>query len=234
MKSLSQKLKNCFLAGLAIISFAASVGYAAQRGTAVIPKPQKITFQEGHFFTIRPDTVIVTNKAAMPTALQLQNAIAQATGYSLTVKIPRSNVRDENCITVIVSSDKANHGREGYRLAVTTSRVVIIAADNAGAFYAFQTIRQLLPVQFYSKTPVKGIDWKIPCVLIEDYPRFVWRGAMLDLARYYMPREFVKKFIDLMALHKMNSLQLHLTDDQGWRIEIKKYPKLTEVGAWRS
>lgn len=233
MKSLSQKLLNCSLAGLAIISFAALTGYAGQRETAIIPRPQKITFQKGHFFTIKPDTVIVTNKAAMPTALQLQNAIAQATGYSLTVKIPRSDVRDENCITVIVSSDKANHSREGYRLAVTTSRVVIIAADNAGAFYAFQTLRQLLPVQFFSKTPVKGIDWKIPCVLIEDYPRFVWRGAMLDLARYYMPKEFVKKFIDLLALHKMNSLQLHLTDDQGWRIEIKKYPRLTEVGAWR-
>ncbi len=231
MKSSSQKLKNWFLAGLAIISFAASVGYAAQRGTAVIPKPQRIIFQKGQFFTIKPDTVILADKAAMPTANQLRNAITQATGYSLTVQKPREI--HENRIVIILDSDKARLGREGYRLAVTTAQVVIIAADSAGAFYAFQTLRQLLPVQFFSKTPVKGIDWKIPCVLIEDYPRFAWRGAMLDLARYYMPKEFVKKFIDLMALHKMNSLQLHLTDDQGWRIEIKKYPRLTEVGAWR-
>jgi hexosaminidase len=231
MKSLPQKLKNCFLAGLAIILFAASVGYAAQRGTAVIPKPQKITFQKGHFFTIKPDTVILADKAATPTARQLQNAIAQATGYSLTVKPP--HVMRENYIIIILGPDLTRLGSEGYHLMIMPKKVVITAADNAGAFYAFQTLRQLLPVQFFSKTPVKGIDWKIPCVLIEDYPRFAWRGAMLDLARYYMPKEFVRKFIDLMAMHKMNSLQLHLTDDQGWRIEIKKYPRLTEVGAWR-
>ena len=232
MENLLLKLMGSSLVGLAIISFAASVGYAVQRETAIIPRPQKITFHKGHFFTIRPDTVILADKAAMPTADQLRNAIAQATGYFLTVQMPRAI--HENCISILLDSDLAHLGREGYRLSVTTPQMVITAADNAGAFYAFQTIRQLLPVQFYSKTPVRGIDWKIPCVQIEDYPRFAWRGALLDLGRYYMPKEFVKKFIDLLALHKMNSLQLHLTDDQGWRIEIKKYPKLTEVGAWRS
>ena len=233
MNNLLRKLMNCSLAGLAIISFAASVGYAAQRETAVIPRPQKITFHKGQFFTIKPDTVILADKAAMPTANQLRNAIAQATGYSLTVKPPHA--MRENYIAIMLDSGMAQLGvkEEGYHLLVATSHVMIMAADNAGVFYAFQTLRQLLPVQIFSKTPVRGIDWKIPCVLIEDYPRFVWRGAMLDLARYYMPKEFVKKFIDLLALHKMNSLQLHLTDDQGWRIEIKKYPKLTEVGAWR-
>ncbi|MGH7220984.1 MAG: beta-N-acetylhexosaminidase, partial [Nitrospiraceae bacterium] len=80
---------------------------------------------------------------------------------------------------------------------------------------------------------MSNIDWAVPCVQIEDYPQFQWRGALLDVARHFMPKEFVKKFIDLLALHKLNSFQWHLTDDQGWRIEIKKYPKLTQIGAWR-
>lgn len=80
---------------------------------------------------------------------------------------------------------------------------------------------------------MSNADWTVPCVQIDDYPRFQWRGALLDAARHFMPKEFIKKFIDLLALHKMNSFQWHLTDDQGWRIEIKKYPKLTQIGAWR-
>jgi hexosaminidase len=104
--------------------------------------------------------------------------------------------------------------------------VEIRALKPAGVFYGCQTLLQLL-----SKTS-EG-KWQIPCVEIEDYPRFRWRGMHLDVCRHFMPAEFVKKYIDLLAMHKMNTLHWHLTDDQGWRIEIKKYPKLTEVGAWR-
>jgi hexosaminidase len=101
-------------------------------------------------------------------------------------------------------------------------------------FYAFQTLRQLLPVEIFSSAVVSGTRWVIPCVTIEDQPRFKWRGLMLDSSRYFMPVPFIKKFIDAMSLHKMNIFHWHLTDDQGWRLEIKKYPKLTEVGAWRA
>jgi hexosaminidase len=119
-------------------------------------------------------------------------------------------------------------------LEVTPAVVTITAASSAGVFYAFQTLRQLLPGEIFSPAVVAGVRWAIPCVTIEDYPRFKWRGLMLDSSRYFMPKAFIKKFIDALALHKMNIFHWHLTDDQGWRLEIKKYPKLTEVGAWRA
>lgn len=109
---------------------------------------------------------------------------------------------------------------EGYELTVTANRVVIRAPHPAGLFYGTQTLRQLLP-------------GPIPCLHIEDQPRFPWRGAMLDVGRHFFPKEFVKRYLDLLAFHKLNTLHLHLTDDQGWRIEIKKHPKLTSVGSWR-
>ena len=96
-----------------------------------------------------------------------------------------------------------------------------------------QTLRQLLPTEIFSQKKIRNVDWKIPCVNITDSPRFGWRGAMLDVSRHFMPIEFVKKLLDLLALHKLNVFHWHLSDDQGWRIEIKKYPKLTSVGAWR-
>jgi hexosaminidase len=126
-----------------------------------------------------------------------------------------------------------NLGDEGYSLQVTPASITIAAPQQAGIFYGIQTLRQLFPPQVFSDTPVEGVRWMIPCVRIKDYPQFRWRGMHLDVARHFMPKEFVLKFIDLVALHKMNSLHLHLTDDQGWRIEIKRYPRLTEVGAWR-
>ena len=220
------------MAGLAIISFAVSVGYAGQREITVIPKPQKIGFQKDGFFTIKPDTVILTDKAAMPTAHLLRDFLTPATGYTINVKA-LSQARD-NCFVVRLDSALAHLGGEGYRLVVTPKKVVITAAENAGAFYALQTLRQLLPAHIYSNAEVPGTDWKIPCVRIEDYPRFAWRGAMLDCSRYFLPKEFIRKFIDLLALHKMNTFHWHLTDNQGWRVEIKKYPKLTDVGAWRA
>ncbi len=103
-----------------------------------------------------------------------------------------------------------------------------------GLFYGVQTLRQLLPPAVFSAAPVDGQKWTVPAVSIEDAPRFAWRGMMLDPCRHFIPKEFIKKFIDTIAVQKMNHLHLHLTDDQGWRIEIKKYPKLTEVGAWRA
>ena len=111
--------------------------------------------------------------------------------------------------------------------------VTITSATPAGAFYATQTIRQLLPPAIFREATVSGVSWTMPAVAIVDRPRFSWRGMHLDVSRHFMPKEFVKKYIDLLALHKMNSFHWHLTDDQGWRIEIKKYPRLTEVGAWR-
>ena len=96
-----------------------------------------------------------------------------------------------------------------------------------------QSLLQLLPPEVFAAKPVAGVDWKIPCVQIEDQPRFKWRGLMLDVARHFFTKDEVKQLLDVLAMQKINTLHLHLTDDQGWRIEIKKYPRLTQVGAWR-
>jgi len=111
--------------------------------------------------------------------------------------------------------------------------VQVRAFQEPGLFYAIQSLRQLLPADVYRSAPVGTPEWRMPCVEIEDMPRFGWRGAHLDVCRHFMPKSFIKKFIDLLALHRMNTFHWHLTDDQGWRIEIKRYPRLTEVGAWR-
>ena len=124
-------------------------------------------------------------------------------------------------------------GEEGYRLTVTADEVAIRAPKPAGIRHGSQTLRQLLPSDIYRRAPVAGASWAIPALEIEDRPGFAWRGSHLDVGRHFMPKEFVLKHLDLLALHKFNVFHWHLTEDQGWRIEIKRYPKLTEVGAWR-
>jgi hexosaminidase len=122
---------------------------------------------------------------------------------------------------------------EGYVLEVSSERVIARAGGDRGLFYAVQTIRQLLPPAIFREGRVANVEWTIPAVSIEDAPRFAWRGSHLDVGRHFMPKEFIKKHLDLMALHKLNTFHWHLTEDQGWRLEIRKYPRLTEVGAWR-
>ena len=124
-------------------------------------------------------------------------------------------------------------GKEGYTLDVTPTAVAIQANSPAGLFYAAQSLLQLLPKEIESKTAVQNINWTIPAVRITDFPRFGWRGLMFDVSRHFFTKEQVKDFIDEMVKYKLNLLHLHLTDDEGWRIEIKCLPKLTEVGAWR-
>lgn len=125
----------------------------------------------------------------------------------------------------------ARLGREGYRLTIDSKMVIVSASAPAGVFYGLQTLRQMLPAATERQSGLSPVI--LPACEIEDSPRFGWRGAMLDPCRHFLPASFIYKFIDLMALHKLNSLHLHLTDDQGWRIEIKRYPRLTEIGAWR-
>jgi len=120
---------------------------------------------------------------------------------------------------------------EGYVLKVTPDEVLVRASSAAGVFYGLQTLLQLLPAEALGSTAAD--HWSIPCLDITDAPRFAWRGAMIDVARYFFPVDYIKRFIDLLAMHKMNVLHLHLTDDQGWRLEIKKYPRLASVGAYR-
>jgi hexosaminidase len=123
---------------------------------------------------------------------------------------------------------------EGYRLRVRPDGIAITGGSPAGVFYGAQSLRQLLPPAVYRRAPVRSGPWTVPCLDVEDRPRFGWRGFMLDVARHFMPVSGVLRIVDLLAAHKLNVLHLHLTDDQGWRLQIRRYPRLTEVGAWRA
>jgi len=119
------------------------------------------------------------------------------------------------------------------KMEVTNKKIVIRANGSNGLYYGVQSLLQLLPVEIFSNKKENGISWAVPCCRITDKPRFQWRGMHLDVSRHFFPVEFIKRYIDLIAMHKMNVFHWHLTDDNGWRIEIKKYPLLTEVAAWR-
>lgn len=196
----------------------------------IIPQPNFLVLHEG-FFYLDLYTVVVGTGRAEYTAHFISDVLSRSTGYPVSVSSSK-DIRGPY-IELRLDTDCGSLGPEGYRLRITPHKVEILAEEPAGLFYGCQTLLQLLPDAIYSNTPVLGRVWSIPCVEIEDSPRFDWRGAMLDLSRHFMPVEFLRKFIDLLAMHKLNVLHLHLNDDQGWRLEIKKYPKLTSVGAFR-
>ncbi len=197
----------------------------------IIPRPSEMVLGRG-VFVIDQSTVIVATGKAVDEAASLAECLQPALGRRL--KVVQAPERGSRPIRLVLDGQTSDLGAEGYRLEVTPHEVVMRAAEPAGLFYAVQTLRQLLPPAVYQANPQPGVRWSAPCVRITDRPRFAWRGLLLDPARHFMPKEYVKKLIAVMAAHKLNSLQLHLTDDQGWRVEIKKYPRLTEVGAWRS
>ncbi len=204
----------------------------ADESVALIPQPVKIKLETG-FFRFNPDTRIESQSKILDMADQLSTILSPAMGFYLKTG-ETGNQTDNKVVLVLQPGLLSSLGPEGYQLKITSSRVIIEAPEKAGVFYGMMTLCQLLPVEIYRDAPVGPIEWCVPCLKIEDYPRFSWRGMHLDVGRYFMPKEFVKKYIDLIALHKMNVFHWHLTEDQGWRIEIKKYPKLTEVGAWRN
>jgi hexosaminidase len=197
---------------------------------AIIPQPVRVTERSGQF-AITPRTVIWTDRASAPVAHQLAQYLEPATGFTLRVQI--GGARPARAIALRRVPSLKKIGPEGYLLDIRTTGVTLQARELPGLFYGVQTIRQLLPPDIFREAIVTGMKWTLPAVGIEDEPRFPWRGAHLDAGRHFMPKEFVKKYIDLLALHKLNTFHWHLTEDQGWRLEIKQYPKLTEVGAWR-
>ncbi len=195
----------------------------------IIPVPARASFRDG-IFDISPQTLISPDEASGKRANQLIEFLSPALGYRLQLSSEHSH---GNRISLHIDGTAKNLGEEGYRIEITPERCQLIAAHSTGLFWAIQTFRQLLPAEIFSSAATNGVFWQIPCGTIEDLPRFTWRGLMLDCARHFMPVEFIYQWIDLLSLHKMNVFHWHLTEDQGWRIEIKKYPKLTEIGAWR-
>ena len=195
---------------------------------SLIPIPAKLTPRSGSF-ELAATTTIAPSDDLRPHAELLRDALRPATGLPLSVSATGSGSR----ITLALDPSLGTLGDEGYRLTVSPAEVAIRAPKSAGILHGSQTLRQLLPPEIFRRAPVTDAQWTIPSVEIEDRPRFGWRGSHLDVGRHFMPKEFILKHLDLLALHKFNVFHWHLTEDQGWRIEIKKYPKLTSVGAFR-
>jgi hexosaminidase len=209
----------------------------------IIPQPVRMTTGKGIFSIARATIILARNAEDIKTASLFNEYLQQVYGFKLAVnKAAKTNYIRFTTLQFI----KAPEHEEGYTLNVTKEGVTINGNSYSGTFYGMQTLIQLLPTDNY-KPPLASArgglpqaqqttNYKlnIPSVSIEDYPRFDYRGMHLDVARHFFPVSFVKKYIDYLALHKMNYFHWHLTDDQGWRIEIKKYPDLTKIGAWRN
>ena len=200
---------------------------ALDRLHQLIPQPLEVQATEGSDFVLNAKTPIFYIGAAKAQAEYLQETLAGSTGYDLVLNEGKG--KKGICISI---DETAVPKAEGYRLTATSKKVEIVAHDAAGAFYGIQTLLQLLPSEVHSLIRHKDTQWNISPVTIADAPNQPWRGVMFDVARYFYDKDFVKKYIDMMAMYKLNKLQFHFIDDSGWRLEIKKYPRLTEVGAW--
>ncbi|MFJ6907341.1 beta-N-acetylhexosaminidase [Streptomyces griseoluteus] len=200
--------------------------------TEVIPAPVAAYRGPGEGFALGPGTgLAAAGKDAEGTARWLRATLGAATGFSL----PPADGTGENAVRLAVDPRLTGElGAEGYRLDVTPTGADLRAGGPAGLFWGAQTLRQLLGPDAFRRAPLPGRTWRLPPVRISDTPRFGWRGLLLDVARHFMPKEGVLRYLDLLAAHKLNVLHLHLTDDQGWRIEIGRHPRLTEVGSWRA
>ena len=217
------------LAGLSVFSQSAEVGSPV----ALIPAPVSQTINSGVFLLPASVVIEAQNQQELAQTLQdLKTRLSVPTGYA--VSVTQQPTPDAAIRLVLNKSAETNLGAEGYYLSVTPKAILIRANQPAGLFYGIQTLLQLLPKEIESRQVVNHHSWQAPCVSITDYPRFGWRGLMFDVSRHFFTKQEVKDFIDEMVKYKFNLLHLHLTDDEGWRVEIKSLPKLTEVGAWNA
>ncbi|NQU53827.1 MAG: beta-N-acetylhexosaminidase [Bacteroidetes bacterium] len=203
----------------------------AQTGTInLVPNPSELTVKNG-FFELNSDTRVAADATLNNEVISFCNSLVPSSGLKLKISNLSSG---KNIISLNIDSQlKTDYSDDAYRLIVEKNKIQLTAGSQSGIFYGLQTLLQLLPEQIFSRSKITDVVWNIPCVEILDYPRFEWRGFMLDASRSFQPIEYVKRTLDLMAMHKMNVFHWHLTDDHGWRVEIKKYPWLTEIGAWR-
>src|SRR5215831_4279222 len=219
-------LATLFFSGIGLLVFSQTASIS------IVPIPVSVTASTGSFQLTDKTAIELasTDADASRVAHFLADALNTPTGY----KIPVAKSASGTAIKlVLLSTEDKSLGSEGYKLSVTTNGVILSANKAAGLFYGSQSLMQLLPKEIESKTVAKDVSWTMPVVEITDYPRFGWRGLMFDVSRHFFTKEDVKQFIDDMVKYKFNLLHWHLTDDQGWRIEIKSLPKLTDVGAWR-
>jgi len=210
---------------LFIASLLISLHCIAQNQYNLIPKPTTLFYKDG-FFSLNKKTIIQADENSFE-AKYLQEQIKNQTGLELKIT---SKLNSKNSIQFTIKdtdSNTINFDVEQYNLEVSTNKIQIVAFSSQGVFYGIQSLLQIIPY-------TKASDIKLKAVSIQDNPKFKWRGMHLDVARHFFSVEFIKKYIDYLATYKLNTFHWHLTDDQGWRIEIKKYPKLTAIGAWRN
>lgn len=228
MKKLVSMCAGAALCILASCSEGPTKQMPYNQGINVIPVPVSLTQNEGVFKVGKNMAFQASTPEAKTVAEFFASKLNLATGYQVTV----GDKEVSNGISLIID-ESLDVNNEGYTLDVTANGATVKAKTPQGLFYGMQTFMQLLPAEVESPVVVSGIAWTAPCVSVKDEPRFGYRGFMLDPCRHFIPVENVKKQIDVLSLFKINRMHWHLTDDQGWRIEIKKYPKLTEVGAKR-
>jgi len=212
-----------------VIFFSLLKGFAQDK-IPIIPQPVQITRNDGNF--ILPSNITISagdNPGLKQSIADLTDRLSVPTGYHVSVNKNGSGTIHIN----LNKNPDPEIGNEGYKLSVTPKNVTITANQPAGIFYGVQSFLQLLPAEIESPVLVKNIHWNAPCVSVTDYPRFGWRGLMLDVSRHFFSKDELKKYMDQMVKYKYNTLHLHLSDDQGWRIEIKSLPQLTNIGAWR-
>ncbi len=212
------------IAFLLILTCCTFMANAQNSDLNIIPKPQEVKINNGHFLLDNN----VSIKGNEPFAVKyLKDKIETSTSFVLS----QANTQTQKVIGILVDPNM-DIKKEGYNLIVNQNEITIKAKDKAGAFYGVQTLLQLLPATIYGKA-TGWEDYKIPCVEIKDYPRFGYRGVMLDVSRTFSPLPVIYNLLDWLSYHKINTFHWHLSDDNGWRLEIKKYPYLTEKGAWR-
>ena len=199
-----------------------TIACTASAQVNIIPMPSEVVLKGAGSFTISQQTKIIAPGGLQNSASFLNGYLKQYYGFELSTA---SNASNKNVISLSVKKGSTDTPG-GYTLDINSNGIHVQGTDEAGAFYGIQSVLQLLPLE-------KKSTLAIPYINIKDAPRFVYRGMNLDATRHFMPISFIKKYIDYIALHKMNYFHWHLTDDQGWRVEIKKYPKLTSVGAYR-
>ena len=229
-------MKKMLLA-LLMLSFFGNAFSQSENEIAIIPQPVSLV-KTNEKFRLTKECVIYCHSESQDLkniAASLNARLNQAMGFTLQVKtIDDYTAILPPAITLRINKVQDDFlGKEGYNLKAITGGIIIEANKPAGVYYGIQTLLQLLPKEIESKSQIKKTSWEVPGVTITDYPRFGWRGLMFDVSRHFFTKAEVKDFIDQMAKYKYNLLHIHLTDDQGWRIEIKSLPKLTEVGAWR-
>lgn len=213
---------------LLIIIFLALSSIAQVAPINLIPQPVEQKDGKGYFKLSQNTTIGINSAEGQQIAEFFNQKIKKSTGYNFKIVQAKSAPL---CFFINSVPDQ-KFGDEGYSLEVTTKKVIIRANKQAGLFYGMQTLFQLFPNEIESQSVVQ-CNWVLPAVTINDYPRFGWRGLMLDVSRHFFTKEEVKQYIDEMVKFKLNTFHWHLTDDEGWRIEIKSLPKLTQVGAYR-